>query len=229
MPELLHILLDTPQFVALNKPPGVSVHNDRGEQGFVSGVRQQLNEQALLPVHRLDKETSGVIILAKGSVNAAKLGELFQNKTIDKYYWAISDKKGKKKQGAIVGDMEKSRNGDWKLTRSFNNPASTHFFSYGLGGGLRAFILRPKTGKTHQIRVALKSLGCPILGDLRYKGNQSDRMYLHARQLSFSLDGEHYEIAAPFLEGDHFLSPEFRSKVDGVENPSHLGWPQKTT
>lgn len=225
MTNFIKILLDMPNFVAISKPCGISMHNNENESGFVSLVRSQLDDSALLPVHRLDRETSGVILLAKGSESAAKLSQLFQLREIHKYYWAISNKKGKKKQGTIIGDMEKSRNGNWKLTRGRENPATTQFFSYGLGEGLRAFILKPVTGKTHQLRVALKSLGSPILGDSRYKGDPSDRMYLHAYSLSFQLEQDHYNITAPFDTGEHFLSTGFSEKVVEIGSPDTLKWP----
>ena len=75
--------------------------------------------------------------------------------------------------------------------------------SHSLAPNLRLFILYPKTGKTHQIRVAMKSLGSPILGDELYGGEVADRTYLHAYQLSFDYFGEAVHISA---------SPEFQER-----------------
>jgi len=88
-----------------------------------------------------------------------------------------------------------ARNGSWKLLRSVENPAVTQFFSFGLTPGLRLYLLKPHTGKTHQLRVALKSLGVPLLGDTRYGADKSDRAYLHAWQLAFELDGKSYQFS----------------------------------
>ena len=113
---------------------------------------------------------------------------------MEKYYLAISSRKPLKKQGLIIGDMLKSRNGDWKLSKTRQHPAVTQFFSYSVGSGKRLFVLKPHTGKTHQLRVALKSIGAAILGDNRY-GNPSTpaaRMHLHAYCLRFTDQGHHY-------------------------------------
>ncbi|MGR5488912.1 pseudouridine synthase, partial [Vibrio alfacsensis] len=80
-------------------------------------------------VHRLDKMTSGLLILAKRAEVAAQFSRLFEQRDIDKYYLAIGSKKPKKKQGSIIGDMERSRRSSWKLVNSKNNPAVTQVFS----------------------------------------------------------------------------------------------------
>jgi tRNA pseudouridine32 synthase/23S rRNA pseudouridine746 synthase len=149
-----------------------------------------INVTRLWPVHRLDKATSGLVIFAKTAAAAAKFGELFSQHKIAKHYLAVALGKPKKKQGWIKGDMEKGRNGSWLLNRSQKNPAITYFTSTALEENQkqakRLYLIQPKTGKTHQIRVALKSLGCPILGDKRYKGAEAERCYLHAFTLSFT-------------------------------------------
>ena len=86
--------------------------------------------------------------------------------------------------------MQKSRNGCYQLCRSHNNPAITYFTSHTLAPHLRAYVLQPKTGKTHQLRVAMKSLGSPILGDVRYGGTPAARTYLHAQRLAFDWQGQ---------------------------------------
>ena len=116
---------------------------------------------------------------------------------VKKQYLAISDHKPKKKQGLIQGDMAKGRRGAWLLTRSQENPAITRFTSLSLGEGRRLFFLSPLTGKTHQLRVAMKSLGAPILRDALYGGSPADRVYLHAWRLSLVYGGEpwRFELA----------------------------------
>ena len=126
----------------------------------------------LYSVHRLDKMTSGLLLLAKSPQIAAQLTALFTTHQIQKYYLAISDKKPKKKQGLIKGGMQKSRRGMWKLTKEKNNLAITQFFSYSLGNGKRLFVIKPHSGKTHQIRVALKSIGSAICERFAREGAQ---------------------------------------------------------
>lgn len=118
-----------------------------------------------------------------------------------KTYLALGTDKPSKKQGWIKGDMEKSRRGAWKLTRGMENPAVTEFGSHSLEPGLRLFVLHPHTGKTHQLRVAMKSLGSPILGDTLYGGKHASRMFLHAWKIKFDYQGQTFEIVAP-LSGE---------------------------
>ncbi|WP_373766163.1 TIGR01621 family pseudouridine synthase [Glaesserella sp.] len=174
-----------PDFVIINKPAGVSVHKDEQAVGLTELVAKQLSVEQVWLVHRLDKTTSGLLILALNKAAAAYFLTLFTHHRIQKTYWALSSQKPKKKQGKIVGDMKKSRNGAWKLCHTHENPAVTRFASYSVAPHLRHFILQPQTGKTHQLRVAMKSLGSPILGDELYGGENADRVYLHACQLEF--------------------------------------------
>ncbi len=80
-------------------------------------------------MHRLDKGTSGLLLLAKSSEAAAKLAELFQNQQIQKFYLALTDQKPKKKQGWVKGDMVQARRSAWKLTGTLSNPAVSYFVS----------------------------------------------------------------------------------------------------
>jgi tRNA pseudouridine32 synthase/23S rRNA pseudouridine746 synthase len=184
-------------WLIINKPNGVSMQHEQGDISTLSLQQLALAEikkidpsiLRLWPVHRLDKATSGLVIFAKSAAAAATFGQLFSQHKVKKHYLAIALGKPKKKQGWIKGDMEKGRNGSWLLTRNHLNPASTYFESSALEtdqkSAKRLYLIQPKTGKTHQIRVALKSLGCAILGDERYKGAEADRCYLHAFALSF--------------------------------------------
>jgi tRNA pseudouridine32 synthase/23S rRNA pseudouridine746 synthase len=185
-------------WVIVNKPTGISMQHEQGDistlnlqQRVLAEVKKiEANITRLWPVHRLDKATSGLVIFAKSAAAAATFGELFSQHNVEKHYVAIALGKPKKKQGWVKGDMEKGRNGSWLLTRTQLNPASTYFTSTALEAeqnmAKRLYLIQPKTGKTHQIRVALKSLGCAILGDQRYKGAAADRCYLHAFSLSFN-------------------------------------------
>lgn len=181
----LTVLYDTPDWLAIDKTAGVSMHSDDGVAGLVVQASEQLS-QPLFPVHRLDKVTSGLLLLAKHSRAAAQLSEHFAHRRIQKWYLAISQSKPTKKQGWVKGDMSKSRNGSWKLERSHNNPAITQFIThFDSTAERRFFLLKPHTGKTHQLRVMMKSLSAPIDGDERYGGIAAERTYLHAYALSF--------------------------------------------
>lgn len=225
MSELpVHVVFRHEDFIIINKPVGVSVHFEDNQPGVVEQVKKQLNLNHLWLVHRLDKVTSGLLILALNADSAATLSALFANRQIAKYYLALSDKKPKKKQGAIIGDMEKSRNGTFKLCPTKNTPAITQFFSKGMQGK-RLFILKPSTGKTHQLRVALKSISSPILGDIQYTGSPADRTYLHAYALVFNYQDEPLRIHALPLEGEYFHANLFNESVDEFSKPWNLPWP----
>tara|TARA_B110001454_G_scaffold79673_1_gene77007 strand:- start:22990 stop:23703 length:714 start_codon:yes stop_codon:yes gene_type:complete len=191
---IIHIHDD---WVIVNKPAGISMQQEQGQPDELSLLQYALSEvqkverriTKLWPVHRLDKVTSGLVIFARNAQAAASFTPMFSQQEVQKYYIALALGKPKKKQGWVKGDMEKGRNGSWLLTRNTTNPAVTQFNSCALmtseNEAKRLYLIKPKTGKTHQIRVALKSIACPILGDERYKGAQADRCYLHALNLSF--------------------------------------------
>jgi len=172
-------------YIAVNKHPDVDFHGS----GFVDAIRKKIGGE-VYPVHRLDKITSGIILFARSKDIAHEICDQFEAREVQKTYLAISDKRPKKKQGTIKGDIEKGRRGTWKLARTLSNPSITYFNTYSIEEGIRLFVLKPKTGKTHQLRVVMKSLGASILGDESYGGTISDRAYLHAYQISFKVGEE---------------------------------------
>jgi len=239
------ILYEDERIIILNKPPGIPHHDDEGGSGIVTLVREQQNYR-VWGVHRLDRVTSGILIMTKDEGMAKAITKSFANGEITKLYLGISSKKPtKKKQGWVQGGMIRSRDKSWKLIRNppsnsnnahnttVENYAKTRFFTAPLrwvGRGndddddddhedgiqeeedddegqsqqhhqqqsyqpLTLILFRPYTGKTHQLRVASKSMGLPLWGDPIYKDGspktkQSDnsnpfvlipnRTYLHA-------------------------------------------------
>ncbi|MCH8544511.1 MAG: RluA family pseudouridine synthase [Alcanivorax sp.] len=187
-------------FLALNKPAGASMHSEDGP-GWVVSISQALGEP-VWPVHRLDRATSGLVLLARHRDAAAALGELFAGRRIDKSYLGISARRPAKKMGLVAGDMVRSRDGNWRLTRGQQTPALTSFVSAAAGEGRRVIWLKPWTGRTHQLRVAMKAVGAPLLGDLRYGGAPARRLALHAWTLSFLWQGETVHCLAPLPTDD---------------------------
>lgn len=222
--EKTTLIFENDTFVVAIKPAGVNFHSEE-EAGFVVRVSEQLSIP-LFPVHRLDKMTSGLVILAKNSEAAAVFGKMFENREVEKYYLAISMRKPKKKMGWIKGDMASARRGDYKLLSTMTNPAITQFISCALRTHERGFLIKPHTGKTHQIRVALKSLGSPIAGDERYaaadEARKEERGYLHAYALRFSLNGQAFEFVSPPDEGERFISEEFKTQIELWSHPWRL-------
>jgi tRNA pseudouridine32 synthase/23S rRNA pseudouridine746 synthase len=218
-------LFDHPEFLVINKPSNISVQNESHQSGILPILCQQLKVEQLWLVHRLDKVTSGILILAKNSQAAAIFGQLFEERQMEKYYLAISAKKPNKKQGAIKGGMKKVRDSKWMLDSSDTAVAISQFFSFSIYQGLRLFLIKPLTGKTHQIRVALKSIGSPILGDELYKGLSADRTYLHAYCIRFIYQKKTICIICPPDKGDAFVCDETKLQITHLTTPWTLKWP----
>lgn len=213
-------------YVLVNKSPGITVQAEDGTPGLLQRVAEDLGLEKLYPVHRIDKMTSGLLIMAVTSEANRRLSELFRLREMEKFYLAVSDKKPRKKQGAVIGDMEKSRRGAWKLMPSRDNPAISQFMSVSLKPGFRLFVIKPHTGKTHQIRVALKSVGAAIVGDpLYHTRDDADRGYLHAFSLRFDWQGETRSYQCLPQQGELFLSEEFAEVLTPYRNPWALAWP----
>jgi tRNA pseudouridine32 synthase/23S rRNA pseudouridine746 synthase len=241
------IIEQNARFVVIDKAPGISMHKDDQEAGLAMLLEQQLG-QKVWPVHRLDKMTSGLVVFALSAEMAAELSKAFAEQQVSKLYLALSDRKPSKKQGRIEGGMVRSRRSSWRLTRDSENFARTEFYSASLKPGLRAFLCRPYNGKTHQIRVALKSIGAPIIGDPIYHekvADQADRIspdpvhpdrispdrvntdrgYLHAWQLRFVLSDESFAFRVDPTLGELFNLPELAALLAGDwSDPFSLRW-----
>ncbi len=204
----LSVLFEHDDFVIINKPANTNFHSNK-EPGIMVKTEQILGRK-LYSIHRLDKITSGLLIFATSSQSAALFTELFEKQCIEKYYVAISLRKPKKKQGWIKGDMVPARRGSYKFAATSHNPAVTQFVSMSLRPNERLFLLKPHTGKTHQIRVALKSLGAPIAGDIRYANAtdaaKEERAYLHAYALRFTFKATCYQFTCKPEEGSRYKS-----------------------
>lgn len=218
-----NIIAEEKDFIIINKPAGQNIQSD-ATPGFIQALRQSLNDSQLSPVHRLGKETTGLLIIAKGAQASSHLSHMFENNQIDKFYWAISDKTPKKKLGEIRGDMIRNSDGTWRVTKTTENPAITQFYSYGLGSRKQLFLIRIQTGKVHQIRAVLKSLGSPVLGDTRYGGSPSDRLYLHAGGLRFQYMNRNYAFVYEPEVGEFFVNSQFKSIYRLIGNPLAHHW-----
>ncbi|CAG9460422.1 unnamed protein product [Pedinophyceae sp. YPF-701] len=234
----IRVLAETEEYLVIDKPAGLSFHRKIGEHsadgeeqdGTLQAVRRAQREGLLLgsayqgrlhSVHRLDEPTSGALLFAKSSEAAGTASALFRDHSVVKYYVAISQRRPKKKQGTVKGGMRRSRRGGWMLTRAVkgaDNVAVTRFRSWsiaGLGAGMRAYVLRPETGRTHQLRVAMKSLGAPIAGDKAYGTGNGDRLYLHAAALRVPLGPKGagvLEVVSVPTDGTYFASAAFREE-----------------
>ncbi|WP_096085786.1 pseudouridine synthase [Agaribacterium haliotis] len=213
MLELASLVVDeTEHFWLLDKPVDVAVNDDADHAGLISQFKGGFGLTQAHPVHRLDKATSGLLLVAKHAEANAALSQAFQQRAVDKRYLAVvrakPGQKIKKKSGLIKGDMKPSRSGSWKLCSSHENPAITRFVSFALGERRRLCWLKPSTGKTHQLRVAMKALAAPIVGDQRYGSEPASRLHLHSAYLAFTLFGQHYAYYRWPASGEFFHCAE---------------------
>lgn len=234
----IEIVDHNPDFLIINKPEGIAFFEEGKDVDLLKIIRYMEKEKLLpegeriFPVHRLDKVTSGLLLFARGRKAAGILGNHFRFQRMQKIYLALSYKIPRKKQGVIVGDLKKDRRSKWKLLHSTENPSITMFKSFPWiredGKYFRIFLLKPVTGKTHQIRVVMKSLGSPIVGDPLYwrpsLARLEDRTYLHSYAMKFQYEKETYEYILPPKTGVHFLHREFQDFLKSIQNPFQLSW-----
>ena len=181
------VLFRDAMMLVINKPAGVPVHQGPGggpnlEQYFPALTFGLPRLPAL--AHRLDRDTSGCLILGRHRKALARMGKLFQNGRVEKTYWAIVEGTPGDPEGRIDLPLLKvTRKDHWRM---FPDPAGletvTDYKVKGSAGGLSWVEFHPRTGRTHQIRVHAAAIGCPILGDPIY-GRPQDGvpLNLHSR------------------------------------------------
>ena len=169
------------ELLILNKPPGIAVQGGtKIKKNIDDLLKSSFKSIKSRLVHRIDKETSGILIIALNRQIADHLSNLFREKKIIKKYWALNVGNIKKGEG-IVNKKIKKKNSDIYLE------ALTEYNNYiKIKDNLNFIIFKPITGRNHQIRIHSKELGIPILGDKRY-GNveDSEKLHLHSRSVEF--------------------------------------------
>jgi RluA family pseudouridine synthase len=201
--------------IVLDKPAGIVVHANprrgaaKGEslEDYFDALKFGLPRPPAL-AHRLDRDTTGCLILGRHRKALAKLGKLFQQNRVEKTYWAICRGAPDRPSGTIDAPLRKSNDpSGWRMVvASDGRPATTDFRVIAAKEGLSFIEASPRTGRTHQIRVHLASIGAPILGDPLYGDlSAEDRakpMMLHARQVvvPISKTGAPVVVEAPAPE-----------------------------
>ena len=232
-PKLAKLLLDAVIFkdkhlIALNKPEGLASQGG-SSQGtrHIDAYRSTLQFGAKDPprlIHRLDKETSGILLLARDVKTASAFATLFRDKQVEKIYWALVEGVPKKEKGILesyIGDVDiwKPRSNlgliEQKKSRQYNNKkkALTFYQVIEKIGSKYAWLeLKPITGRTHQLRIHCSALGNPIVGDRKYKNSEDKnshdlpysfkKLFLHARYVTFihPISKKTIEIEAPLPE-----------------------------
>jgi 23S rRNA pseudouridine955/2504/2580 synthase len=198
------VLYRDDQLIVLNKPPGLPVQGGPGITHHLDALLDALRFGADRPrlVHRLDRDTSGVLVLARTAGVAAKLAAAFRGRSVEKAYWAVVAGRPLPVEGRIDLPLRRTdgRRGERTVRAERDDPEATHAITDyrtldNAGQKLAWLELQPLTGRTHQLRVHCVALGTPILGDVKYAepdqndafsalvSGLSDRLHLHARAL----------------------------------------------
>ncbi|MBV1911207.1 MAG: 23S rRNA pseudouridine(955/2504/2580) synthase RluC [Kangiellaceae bacterium] len=196
------IILETKQFLVINKPSGIAVHGGSGLSfGLIEGLRAlRPKEKFLELVHRLDRDTSGCILIAKRRSFLVHFQNQLRHRKMNKEYLAIvSGQWPKDKTRVDVPLLKTERKSGERivLVDTSGKASETRFFIEEELGQFTLVVAKPVTGRTHQIRVHARHCFCPLLGDEKYSEIEQDKniinklkiktFMLHARRLSFTL------------------------------------------
>jgi 23S rRNA pseudouridine955/2504/2580 synthase len=232
------IVYQDDHIIVLNKPAGlatqggskVKIHVDK----IIAGLARGGHKPHL--VHRLDKETSGLLLLARTPQVARALGDLFKGRDIRKYYWALTLGVPEMPQGKVKSTIAKveGRGGERMMVVDADHPDGKNALTFynvidQVGDNLAWVAFWPRTGRTHQIRVHALQMGTPLLGDHKYAPDQEfltekklpNRLYLHAERLIFPhpATGRIMDIRAPMDEDMRKAFREFGLDLASVGDP----------
>ena len=217
------VIYEDKNIIAINKPAGLQIHPSHTEKNhtLVNGLIAKFPEiknvsdgsagSELRPgiIHRLDKDTSGVMVVARNQKTFDELKKLFQNREIRKEYLAIVFGKLKSKQGVIEKPIARAQSYKKQTivslkTKTKIRPAATEYEVLKEYDNYSLVKVMPLTGRMHQIRVHLAHLGHPIIGDEKYAHKNYKypegvrRQLLHAQRIEFDLFGKKYFFDVPF-------------------------------
>ncbi|MEO4040703.1 RluA family pseudouridine synthase [Hoeflea sp. CAU 1731] len=196
------LIYEDPKVFVFNKPAGLAVQGGSGVARHVDGMleawRNKRGEKPRL-VHRLDRDTSGVLVVARTRQAAQRLTAAFRERATEKVYWALVKGAPGKKEGRISTWLvkETTPDGDRMRVAKHGEPDADHAVSYyrvieQAGQNLSWLEMQPYTGRTHQLRVHAAHLDCPIIGDPKYfeadqnwdfPGGLQNKLHLHARRI----------------------------------------------
>jgi 23S rRNA pseudouridine1911/1915/1917 synthase len=199
----IQVIFEDNHLIAVNKAAGVLVQGDETEdtplvdlvKKYIKVRYQKPGDVFLGVVHRIDRPVSGTVIFARTSKALTRMNELFKNRQIEKNYWAITDERPDPLQGHlthyILKDQEKNISKALDQMSNRSKDAKKSDLDYEMIGELESkhlLLVKPITGRPHQIRVQLSKMGWPIVGDVKYghaQGNRDGSIYLHCRSMSF--------------------------------------------
>lgn len=207
---LSSILYEDNQLIVVNKPAGIAVHGGSGlSLGVIEALRKSRTDLSYLElVHRLDKDTSGCLLLAKKRSVLRAIQALFEARRVTKTYWALLCHPWQGKKMLMVdAPLEKNILKSGERIVGVNEAGKSSQTGFTLLENYQSACwveATPKTGRTHQIRVHSAYLGHPIIGDNKYGGDLpieglmtgKCRLYLHARAIQFNLEGKNHVYQA---------------------------------
>ena len=215
----LQIIYEDNHLIIVNKRAGDIVQGDKtGDKPLSEVVKSFIKERDNKPgnvylgvVHRLDRPTTGIVMFAKTSKALPRLNKLFAEKDANKTYWAVVKNMPPKTSDTLIHWLKKNpkNNKSTPYNKEIANGKKA-ILHYKILKQLDNYILLEvalETGRHHQIRVQLASIGCPIKGDLKYgfdRSNQDASIHLHARELSFEhpVSKEAIHVVAPLPSHD---------------------------
>ncbi|GAA4410826.1 RNA pseudouridine synthase [Nibrella viscosa] len=194
------IVYEDNHLVIVNKEPGLLVQGDRtGDVTLLDLVKDYIKEKYAKPgevflgtVHRLDRPVSGLVVFARTSKALERMNEIFRKRQVQKTYWAVVRRMPPEEKGRLVHWLVKDEERNQVTAYTYEAPGSQKAeLTYRLLGKINEHYLlevNPITGRPHQIRAQLASMGCPIRGDIKYGYDRAvpdKKIYLHARRLYF--------------------------------------------
>ena len=217
MKDTLEILYEDNHVIAVNKKSSDIVQGDKtGDITLPDRIKEYLKEKYQKPgnvfcgvIHRLDRPTSGVVLFAKTSKGLERLNKQFRDKETNKVYWAVTENEPSTKTGTLINYLKKNEGQNKSYVHSTEVPGSKKaVLNYKVIASSDNYFLleiQLETGRHHQIRAQLSSIGCPIKGDVKYgakRPNKDLSISLHARELSFMhpTTKEQISITAPVPE-----------------------------
>ena len=215
--ENLQVLYEDNHIIIINKRAGDITQGDKtGDKPLSDVVKEYVKDKYNKPgnvfigtVHRLDRPTSGIVIFARTSKALERLNKMLRDKTISKTYWALVKNKPKKESDTLIDFLKK----DTKKNKSFvykkeiegSKKATLHYKIIKKLDNYTLLEIDLETGRHHQIRTQLSSIGSPIKGDLKYgfdRSNKDGSISLHARKIEFihPVSKENISLIAPTPE-----------------------------